>query len=744
MAGAQRATTLRHIECLFSEGSFTGLSDTQLLSHFALRRDETAFAALVARHGPMVLTVCRGILRDPSDADDAFQATFLVLARKAGSAWADGPLGGWLHKVAYRIAVLANIEAERRREHEQRGARAAVAECAHVELDDDLRRVLHDEIARLPSKYRLPIVHCYLEGLTHAQAAAQLRCGEATVRRRLARARERLGLRLARKGFAPTASMLAASLARQAGATVPAVFELATVRAVMQVAAGEAIATVVGARVMRLTHGGLTMMTNGSKVIALALLSLAAVASLAGGVGARDDKRVAPTVEGTPSQPIATVAQPLPTPVDTTVKPPTPTAVNGTEAGEKWPMTLSNAFRIAMDNCEGARVIAFNADGIPIGGFEPKPGGVAAKDRVSRSPSLVIGRLDAGASPWSFKSQVMARLRSVEQQYWNLAQSHVQLWASEQAFSLAEEILKREQAEFQVGRGTAANVAEAAQRLEQFNLDLVTRTSDVITTERGFRNLLGLPAVDNRRIIPVSKPTEKLVEPDWETCLNEMKGQHPDIVLNKLAVAELSEPTTFEPGSMIRVLSNVENETRARQRNERQEKRQQVLHRQTHSLARFFRDVDAAYKQIGMASRFRKSAAERLDAQQAYYKEGRITVDRLLDAVSQYFTAMATESQYKTLYNIALANLSEAKGTLLADREIVVADVVDGVLSGSMKDKSGRKFEAAPVETRSSSNPVPSRASTVVAAEPGGPMLEVGRPGTSSPVAATPATPLQA
>ena len=355
MAGAQRATTLRHIQRLFSEGSFTGLSDTQLLSRFALRRDEAAFAALVARHGPMVLTVCKGLLRDPSDADDAFQATFLVLARKAGSAWAEGQLGGWLHKVAYRIAVHASIDATRRRDHERRAAKEAVVEFSHVDLDDDLRRVLHDEIVRLPAKFRLPIVLCYLEGLTHAQAAAQLRCGEATLRRRLARARERLGLRLAHRGLAPAASTLAAALAREAGATVPAVFELATVRAVMQVAAGEAITTVVGARVMKLTHGGLTMMTNGSKVIALALLSLAAVASLAGGVGARDDERVAPTVEGTPSQPIATLAQPLPTRVDTTGKPPSPSKVDGTEAGKKWPMTLSGAARVLLPGGKDAR-----------------------------------------------------------------------------------------------------------------------------------------------------------------------------------------------------------------------------------------------------------------------------------------------------------------------------------------------------------------------------------------------------
>jgi RNA polymerase sigma factor (sigma-70 family) len=709
MAGAQRATTLRHIQRLFSEGSFTGLSDTQLLSRFALRRDEAAFAALVARHGPMVLTVCKGLLRDPSDADDAFQATFLVLARKAGSAWAEGQLGGWLHKVAYRIAVHAGIDATRRRDHERRAAKEAVVEFSHVELDDDLRRVLHDEIARLPAKFRLPIVLCYLEGLTHAQAAAQLRCGEATLRRRLARARERLGLRLAHRGLAPAASTLGASLAREAGATVPAVFELTTVRAVMQVAAGEAIATVVGARVMRLTQGGLTMITNGSKVLALTLLSLAAVASLAGGVGARDDKRVAPTVERTPSQPKAAVAQPLPTPVDTTVKPPTPTTVNRIEAGEKWPMTLSNAFRIAMDNCEGVRVIAFNADGIPIGGFErkpggvaakfnadgipiggfePKPGGVAAKDRVSRSPSLVIGRLDAGSSPWSFKSQVMARLRSVEQQYWNLAQSHVQLWASEQAVSLAEEILKREEAELQVGRGTVADVAEAAQRLEQFNLDLVTRTSDVITTERQLRNILGLPPADNRRIIPVTPPLETRFQPDWNTCLAEMMEQQPELVLIKLATGDGAKTKS----------SDVEKG--------QHEILQQAVEQRTRSLSRFFREVGANYEQFETASRLRAAAAQRLDAQRAYYEEGRITIDRFLDAVSQYATAVSTEAQFKTAYNVSICALEESKGTLLAYDNISVVDEVTRPRTSVANGKRDQTTETASFEVPSAARPV--------------------------------------
>ena len=108
MAGAQLGAVFRQIQNLFAEGSSTGFSDTQLLKRFATRHDEAAFAAIMARHGPMVQGVCRRILRDSSDAEDAFQATFLILARKAGSAWVEGQLGGWLHKVACRIAIRAS------------------------------------------------------------------------------------------------------------------------------------------------------------------------------------------------------------------------------------------------------------------------------------------------------------------------------------------------------------------------------------------------------------------------------------------------------------------------------------------------------------------------------------------------------------------------------------------------------------------------------------------------------------
>jgi outer membrane protein TolC len=431
-----------------------------------------------------------------------------------------------------------------------------------------------------------------------------------------------------------------------------------------------------------------------------------------------------------------------------------PTLAGDPEPREAWPMTLKEAIRIGLDNSEIVRVIAFGAQGTPIGGFEPTPLNIDATPPVlpaGREP-IVIARLNADAGVWRFQAEVMAHLRSIEQQYWNLAQAHVQLWSSDRAVSMAEEILKREEAELKSGRGTAADVAEVTQRLEQFKLDLITRTSDVITTERQLRFILGLPPADNRRIIPVTPPVEARLEPDWDSSLAQMLECQPDIAQQQdlVRLAELSllvarnqllPPLTLDTlyrlkglGSqmdsteaasngymlkeLVRIFTSMEKsaaldaDSVAHARfltwqvgyalpapevsfrppvNTRQAKYsllrsraalRQVVHQTTHSLARFFLEIDANYKQFHTASRLRAAAAQRLDAQRAYYEEGRITIDRFLDAVSQYATAVATEAQYKTTYNVAIVALEEAKGTLLAYDNIVVTEPVRHPASG--------------------------------------------------------------
>ena len=218
MAIETLGVALRHINRLFSEGVVAGLSDAQLLERFLGQGDAEAFEALVARHGPMVLSVCRAILRDPHDAEDAFQATFLVLVKNGGMIRGRDALAGWLHRVAHRVAIQANTAAARRRTLERKVGQMAVAASTNgPAASNDLLPALHEEIARLPEKYRLAVVHCDLEGMTQAQAAGQLHWSERTIHHRLAEGRARLKRRLARRGLAPGVATLGAVFRASAG-----------------------------------------------------------------------------------------------------------------------------------------------------------------------------------------------------------------------------------------------------------------------------------------------------------------------------------------------------------------------------------------------------------------------------------------------------------------------------------------------------------------------------------------------
>jgi RNA polymerase sigma factor (sigma-70 family) len=233
---------IRQIRLLFGEGTLAGLSDAEILERYVSRREELAFEALVQRHGAMVLGVCRGILRDRDDADDAFQAAFLLLARKARSLWIEDSLGGWLHRVASRIALQMRADAARRRDRERRAAEPAAARCSPPSPVDDAEQVIHQEIDRLPDRYREPLVLCCLEGMTYAQAAARLRWSEGTTQGRLARARSLLRARLARRGVTLVVAALG-SIDRTAGASaVPGSLRAAAVHAARHIVLGEAAA----------------------------------------------------------------------------------------------------------------------------------------------------------------------------------------------------------------------------------------------------------------------------------------------------------------------------------------------------------------------------------------------------------------------------------------------------------------------------------------------------------------------
>jgi RNA polymerase sigma factor (sigma-70 family) len=272
MATAQLGGTLRRVFDRVRDSADGG--DGELLTRYRTLRDQDAFGSLVRRHGPMVLGVCRRVLRDYHAADDAFQATFLVLARKADAVRPPDRLAPWLYGVAYRTALKARGRAFRRQQVEQEYAAAGRSSANSPDEAADLRPVIDEQLNALPEKYRTPLVLCAIQGLNKAEAAERLGLPEGTVSSRLARAREMLRDRLLRRGVVVPAAALAALLAAD---TLQAAVPPALASSAAEVAFGSAAAP---ATVLTLTHEVIRSMT----LLKLKLLTAVALSvSLAGG-----------------------------------------------------------------------------------------------------------------------------------------------------------------------------------------------------------------------------------------------------------------------------------------------------------------------------------------------------------------------------------------------------------------------------------------------------------------------------
>ncbi len=245
---------------IFQGETVSGLSEWQLLTRYVEQRDELAFGALVARHGPMVMGTCRRMLVEAGDAEDAFQATFLVLVRRARSLGLRDAIGPWLHGVAARVSMRARWQAARRRRVEPNGKELSTIPGAAASLDSELAAVLDQELNRLPAKYRSPVVLCYLQGLTHEEAARRLEWPLGSVKGRLARARDLLRSRLLRRGIAPAAALVCGSISREASAAVDHEMLDLTVSNCMKVTLGQVSVDAVSISIASLVKGAVSAM----------------------------------------------------------------------------------------------------------------------------------------------------------------------------------------------------------------------------------------------------------------------------------------------------------------------------------------------------------------------------------------------------------------------------------------------------------------------------------------------------
>lgn len=277
MAAASNGWAFRQIGQLFQTGSMAAYGDRALLDRFVANRDDTAFEAIVVRHGPMVLSVCRRLLRNGHDVDDAFQATFLVLVQRARHLRDADRLGAWLYGVAWKVANRARLRAAR-----NRGTDRLLADPVS-EIDDpsqsetfDLKPILDAELARLSAKHREVVMLCLWGGLTPDQAASQIGCPPGTVKSRLARARETLRTRLVGRGVTPVLAATAlASLPHAAhAASVPE----SLLRATLQASASSSTPSALAASIVSLTRGGfLDMVPKPIKMLALGVAGLVVV-----------------------------------------------------------------------------------------------------------------------------------------------------------------------------------------------------------------------------------------------------------------------------------------------------------------------------------------------------------------------------------------------------------------------------------------------------------------------------------
>jgi RNA polymerase sigma factor (sigma-70 family) len=287
MAATREGTVLRQV-CGLAAPRGGDVTDGVLLARFRAGRDEAAFAALVRRHGAMVLGVCRRVLGNADDAEDAFQATFLALARKAAAVRAGESVGGWLYRVAYHAALKARQRAAKRRCREGHAAARQPADPLQEITGRELLALLDEEVQRLPQRCRTPLVLCLLEGQTRDEAARKLGCSVSTLHRRVEEGKERLRLRLARRGMALSSALLAAGVGR---AAVPAALAAAATRTALLTASGRSVPAALAGLVPTAMRGGAARLAGLLGVVVVAGMAAAGIAML----GARGPVAAAPT-----------------------------------------------------------------------------------------------------------------------------------------------------------------------------------------------------------------------------------------------------------------------------------------------------------------------------------------------------------------------------------------------------------------------------------------------------------------
>lgn len=481
---------LRGLATLQTLGALGHLTDGQLLERFATGTGEAAelaFEALVDRHGSMVLRVCRALLSDSNDAQDAYQATFLVLVRKARGLWVRDSLGPWLHQVARRAALRARSTAARNRTREQTAAqRTAEVQMSDPRAGFELEEALHDEINRLPDRYRIPIILCDLQGLSCEEVARRLNRPVGTVKSWRSRGRDRLRSRLTQRGLSPSVGVFA------------------PLDAAIRLVPPWRTAETVSATAQSLAQGVLKTMFLHKLMLAAAAIALTLAAGGLGAVafGVADDP---PKPDPKPQAQAAAVAS---EPEDDNE------VVN-------WMLPLNEAIRLGLANADFVRVVS-------------QPG---KEGTLKIAPS---GDMDES----EFKAKTTDLVLWIERSYWELGQRLVAIPPAERAVARVQEVLNREEARADAGESDGKTADEIWRRLKALKRELANREAGVVEADRQLRGLLGFSENDGLKAIPVTDPTEKWISWDWKgweenTAKNLTEDERARVENQELKVSDL-------------------------------------------------------------------------------------------------------------------------------------------------------------------------------------------------------------
>ncbi len=617
---------------LLREGS--GITDDQLLESFVSNRDGAAFEALVRRHGRMVQGVCARVLRNVHDAEDAYQATFLVLAQKAAKVFPRAQVGNWLYGVANTTALRSRSAAARRQARERQVDHMPERSSPEPADWNDLIPVLDQELTKLPSKYRIAIVLCDLEGRSRKDVAKQLKIPEGTLSSRLTTARQMLAKRLSRHGLAITGPVLASLLAQNAlSACVPPTLVAATVKAAGLIAAGQAVtSTLVSAPVLALKKGVLKVMLIHK------LKSLTAVVVMLGAFG-----------------------------------------YGGTLVSQRAGAQSKGAGTLRVAS---AAIGSAETDDKPAQDGDGKKRAPASKEKDAKPAEEDLFLKPLAKERVEQQRQMNNMLLNAEVTYWNLYKAYGELYGVEEVLRGLHKLGQDTKFKDESGDGKTPPdlLAQIKGQYEEFRGERTIALAAVLEAEKNLCKVLGIPLSQESemRLVPVSLPAVGSFEPKWDEKLKDALIHRPEVLLAQENLKIYQFNLAGEKNTPALERSDKQQFTQRRSERlhlaqayyvlkDQEDRVESTLAQQYTGLAKWHRLIEDRRAE-------RRVYVDSLGKRLKQLEQGKKSILDLLDVQRRLALAQTKEYQAIAEFNNTLARLDFASGTVKLKDLIIIGE----------------------------------------------------------------------